>query len=161
MADNVLHRNINMLAIMEQDLVDKVKAAFAANPEVELDVYGVFDLDELERLQESSFRNQLAVGVGYLGAERLGSESSNISTGFARTLNYNFIVLLAVPTSDSGATRYSATRLLTVIRNSIMGTRISNDTLQRQWSIVREKPEIGESNRNMLLRITVRSRVAE
>lgn len=151
MADLQLNRDPDMLDRLEQDLMDKVTAAYAEFPEVSVEVYGVFDLEDMERLQESSLGNQLAVGVGYLGADRIGDNvTTDRGAPAARIMLYTFVILLAVPATDVGANRHSATRLMTIMRNKILGTKVAGDNTQRTWNIVREKPEISESNRNML-----------
>ena len=153
MANYQLNRDINLIDVLENDLVTKAKAAYAPYPEIDIDIYGVFSLDHLEQLQESSLSNQLALGVAYLGAERTSDiPGVNVDRGplGVRMVTYSFIIVVAAPVTDQLANRHSATRLLTILRNKILGTFVVGDNTQRAWNIVREKPEISESNRNML-----------
>lgn len=150
----LLNLDDTMIERMEADLVSKVQAAYNAAG-VEVAVYGVFSLDDLEKKQESELCGAIGIGVGYLGAEPTGVDTNpkaalNVSRGEAmKALDFMYMIILAVPTNGCDE-RFPATKLLTIMRRKIMGSTISGDEVNRTWAFVKEGPQISESSDTML-----------
>lgn len=147
----LLNLDDTMIERMEADLVSKVQAAYNAAG-VDVAVYGVFSLDDLEKKQESELCGAIGIGVGYLGAEptpNVGTQL-NVSRGVAaKPIDFMYVIILAVPTQGCDE-RFPATKLLTVMRRKIMGSTISGDEVNRTWMFVKEGPQISESSDTML-----------
>src|SRR5471032_1552535 len=149
----ILNRDPAMLVRMEQDLIAKASATKSAYPGIDINIYGVFDLEDLSRLQESDLSNGIGVGVGYLGLDPFVPAPGTANAARApavKMMVFSFILLLAVPATDGDANRFNAATYLSMLRAQILGTTIDGDTTQKTWNLYREKPEIGESTRTML-----------
>jgi len=144
-----------MVERMEADLGAKASAAYTAAG-ISPAILGVFSLDDLEKKLESDLCGKLAVGVGYAGAEPTAVVSNpkaplNVgSSNAAKTVDFIFTVILAVPTGPECTERHSATKLLTILRLGILGSTVSGDNTNRTWAFVRESPNITESTETML-----------
>lgn len=149
----LLNRNPDMVERMEDDLREKAALAYANVPDLEINVYGVFSLDHLETMLESDLCNGVGVGVGYAGSVPVTKEGPNLNTdrgSAAATLEFSFVIVLAVPTEESCGTRHNATKLLSLLRAGILGRPVGRDTTNRTWVFVGEKPEISASTKSML-----------
>jgi len=150
-----LNADDDMLSRMEQDLVDKVQLAVTAAG-IAQTVYGVFSIDDLENKTETDLCQKIGVGVAYAGAEptRITTNPKdhlNVAGGqAAKTIDYIFQIILAVPTGKTCDERAKAAKLLTVLRRRILGTHISGDLANRTWAFAREGPNIPESTDTML-----------
>lgn len=148
-----LNSDFEMIERMELDLVSKAQTAFTAAG-LTANIHGVFSLDDLEAKEESDLCNMLAVGVGYAGAETYDTQRSNLNTApggpAVKNVDFAFAVILAVPHGVDCAERYSATKLLTVLRLGIIGSIVSGDIASRTWAFVREFPNIQDSTDSML-----------
>lgn len=147
-----LNQDNDMIERMEADLVAKAEDAFAA-ASLEAGIYGVFSLDDLEEKTEEDLCKKLAVGVGYAGAEPASDPKGLNSAPGGNTskgVDFLFHVILAVPHGPDCTERYSATKLLTVLRRSINGTTCSGDATNRTWSFVKELPNVQDSTDTML-----------
>lgn len=149
----LLHHDDAMLERMELDLVVKSQTAYAAAG-LSANIHGVFSLDDLEGKEESDLCGLLAVGVGYAGAEPYDPQKAQLNTApggsAVRMVDFLFHIILAVPHGRDCMERYSATKLLTVLRRGILGTSCSGDATNRTWAFVREFPNITESTDTML-----------
>lgn len=151
----LLQRDDDLIERLEKDLIDKATAAFAAAT-LTGGVYGVFSLDQLETLNEADFCRHIAVGIGYMGCEPTPRDSEARtgqnpgSSNAARLLDFIFAVVLAVPTGEQCTERYDATKVLTILRKSIMGTPVTGDVANRKWMFAREFPNVSESTSQML-----------
>jgi len=65
-------------------------------------------------------------------------------------IDFLFHVILAVPHGKDCVERYSATKLLTVLRRSIQGKHCDGDATNRTWTFVKEFPNVTESTDTML-----------
>lgn len=149
----LISNDLDMIEKMEADLVAKIAAALEGNPNIDsMAVHGIFSLDHLETMLASQLCNDIGVGVGFVGAERMGSRTDlNVDrSNPAAMLDFKFVVVLAVPTEESCGTRHNATRLLTLMRRGILGKTIANDSVSRTWNFVSEHPEISASTKQML-----------
>lgn len=150
-----LNQDPDMVERMEKDLTSKVKEAFESAG-VSSMVFGVFSLDDLETKSKDELCNKLAVGVGYVLSEPTAVSTNqkdplNVgSVNAAKTVDFVFSIILAVPTGPECAERYSATKLLTVLRQSILGSTVSGDSTNRTWAFVKEAPNVAESTEEML-----------
>lgn len=153
--NKLIHLQDDMIEQMENDLVAKVTAAYTA-ANLDIGVYGVFSVDDLENKVESELCNKIAIGVGYMGAEPTALDSNpkaplNVSRGVAaKTLDFMFLVILAVPTGPMCDERFDATKLLTMQRKRIMGSDVAGDVADRTWAFVKEGPEVSASSDTML-----------
>lgn len=148
-----LNQDNEMIERMELDLVAKAKEAFfTAN--LEALIHGVFSLDELEELTETSLCQKLAVGVGYAGAESASDPKGSLNSGpggnTTKMVDFLFHVILAVEHGKECVERYSATKLLTVLRRGIQGKICSGDQTNRTWAFVKEFPNVTDSTDTML-----------
>lgn len=152
MATLMLNKDNSMLQRMELDLVNKVTAAYNAAG-LTANIHGVFSLDDLEQKEESDLCGLLAVGVGYAGAEPAeprGQLNTAPGGSAAKMVDFMFHLILAVPHGLNCVERYEATKLLTVLRNSILGSSCSGDATNRTWAFVKEFPNIADSSDTML-----------
>ena len=151
----LLNRDQSMIERMEGDLATKCAAA-VAGISVTAGVHGVFSLDDLEKKTEADLCGGIAIGVGYMGAEPTHLDTNpkaalNVGKGEAvKSLDFMFTVILAVPTGADCAERYDATKILTVLRQTIMGSDVDGDHVQRSWAFVKEQPNIAASTDTML-----------
>lgn len=154
MATTLLNKDPAMIERMESDLTEKVRAALANVPDIELNVNGVFSLDHLETLLESDLCNGIGVGVAYLSTEPHAATAQgqgNVDRGnAAKSLDFSYIIVLAVPTEAACGQRHNATQLLTLLRLNILGSAVGGDRVQRTWDFVRERPEISDSTKTLL-----------
>lgn len=145
----------DMIEAMEKDLQSKAMTAYQT-ASLSPTVFGVFSLDQLEEHTESELCGKLAVGVGYAGAEPTAVDSNpkaplNVGSNNAvKTVDFLFTIILAVPTGAECAERYSATKLLTILRKGILGSTIAGDSTNRTWAFVKEAPNVSESTDTML-----------
>lgn len=150
-----LNTDIDMIERMEADLFVKVRNALGVYGLTQ-NVHGVFSIDDLENKLGSDLCNHIGVGVGYWKAEPTNVTTDpkanlNVDRGMAvKTLDFLFMVILAVPTGGQCAERQSATKVLTGLRLSIMGSEVAGDKTARTWAFVRESPVIDESDDAML-----------
>lgn len=151
----LLNLDDTMIERMEGDLSQKCAAAFA-DAGVQAGVHGVFSLDDLEKKQESDLCGGIGIGVGYLGADPTAVDTNpkaplNVSRGEAvKSLDFMFVVILAVPTGIDCLQRYDATKLLTILRRKIMGSSVDGDQVQRTWAFMKEAPDVTASTQTML-----------
>lgn len=151
-----LNEDNEMIERMEVDLSSKAQAAFVTAG-VSPSIHGVFSLDDLERKTEEELCQRVAVGVGYWGAKphagesaQRGSQNTAPGGNAVKMVDFVFMVILAVPHGENCLERYSATRLLTVLRRGINGSTVSGDATNRTWTFVSETPNITESTDSML-----------
>lgn len=147
-----LQDQLDMLERLELSLVSKAQEAFIAAG-LTANIHGVFSLDDLEDQTESDLCGKLAVGVGYAGAEpgtEARGQSSAPGGNTVKVIDFLFHVILAVPHGKGCAERYSATKLLTVLRRSIQGTPGDGDATNRTWTFVKEFPNVNDSTDTML-----------
>lgn len=147
--------DVRQIARMEADLV--LKAQNAVNRHnIESKVHGVFSVDDLESKLESELCNKIGVGVGYARIEPTALKADpkaplNTGGGVAvKTLDFLFVVILAVPTGSQCDERHSATEVLTALRFDIMGSVVAGDVTGRTWDFVREGPDVEASTDTML-----------
>lgn len=151
----ILNRDVTMIERMEGDLATKCGAALT-QVSITAGVHGVFSLDDLEKKTEADLCGSIAIGVGYMGAEPTHLDSNpkaplNVGKGEAvKSLDFMFTVILAVPTGADCMERYDATKILTVLRQKIMGSDVDGDQVQRTWAFVKEQPNIAASTDTML-----------
>ena len=151
----ILNRDADMIQRMETDLATKCAAAFAS-VQIAAGVHGVFSIDDLEQKTASDLCGNIAIGVGYMGAEPTNLDSNpkaalNVGRGEAvKSLDFMFMIILAVPYGDACLERYDATKLLTLLRQTVMGSTVDNDAVQRTWAFVKEQPQISASTETML-----------
>lgn len=148
-----LNQDNDMVERMEKDLAGKAREAFySAN--LMAGIHGVFSLDDLETQTETDLCKKLAVGVGYAGAEPASDPKGHLNSApggnTVKAVDFLFHVILAVPHGPDCSERYSATRLLTVLRRSIQGTLCSGDATNRSWGFVKELPNVQDSTDTML-----------
>lgn len=140
----------DQLARLEKDLIDKACAALN-EAEVNSMVYGVFSIDDLETKAEKDLDGRLAVGVGYQGCAPKGSHNNPTQGNVGGINEVLFMIMFAAPSDEVCSQRYSATKIMTILRRSIAGSAVpSDERTQRCWNFVREKPEIAESTPTML-----------
>ena len=147
-----LNQSNDMIERMEHDLVTKAQTAYA-NSGLTAKIHGVFSLDDLEDKEESDLCNGLAVGVGYAGAEAVHPKAPmGTAPGGAapKMVDFIFHIILAVPHGTGCTERFDATRLLTALRFSILGTSCSADSTNRTWAFEKEFPNITDSTDTML-----------
>lgn len=150
--NNMLNRDDQMIQRMELDLVEKAQTAYALAG-LSANIHGIFSLDDLGVKEESDLCGLLAVGVGYAGAEpsHPGGQLTTAPGGnAAKMVDFVFHLILAVPHGNGCVERYDATKLLTVLRRSILGSTCSGDTTNRTWAFVKELPNIADSTETML-----------
>lgn len=151
----LVHLNDDLLSLLESDLASKAQAAFVSSG-VASNIYGVFSLDDLEAKQEKELGHNVAVGIAYSGSQPLaidtrpGASAAPGQGMSARMLQYEFLVLLAVPTDQQCEERYNATKLLTVLRRRIHGSKVADDDGSRRWSFLKEAPRVDQSTSTML-----------
>lgn len=144
-----------MIEQMELDLVTRAQQAFVSTS-VAPNVYGVFSLDDLENKTRNELSHKIAIGVGYVGAERTAIETNpkgSVSPGMgnaSKMLLFRFVVILAVPAAAECLERYTATKLLTILRRGIFGGDVASDYGQRKWSFEKEAPMLEASTEDML-----------
>ncbi len=148
-----LNQDFDMVERMELDLIAKATSAFTA-ADVAAGVFGVFSLDDLEHKTEAELCQKIALGVGYTGAEPRDNAKAALGTApggsAVKVIDFMFAVILAVPHGDYCQERYSATKLMTVLRRGILGSSVSGDSTNRTWSFVKEFPNISNSTDTML-----------
>lgn len=147
-----LNKDPEMIERMELDLVEKAKTAFEAAG-VTSNVFGVFSLDDLENKMEKALSMKVGIGVGYLDTRPVEIETNpraGAVSGAVKTLNFKFLVILAVPTAEGCLERYTGTKLLSILRLSILGSTVAGDPVQRKWGFDREGPNVDASTDTML-----------
>lgn len=151
----LVHLDDEMIERMEIDLADKAAQAFTAAG-VLSNVYGVFSLDDLETKAEGELSRKPAVGVGYAGSAPMEVENNALrsaapgQSSAMRMLSYKFQIILAVPTGPECLERYTATKLLTILRRRIHGAVVAGDGSQRRWNFQQERPHDAESTETLL-----------
>lgn len=151
----MLNKDVNMIQRMEEDLTEKAKVAFTTY-QLKQNIFGVFSLDDLEGKLESDFCNNIGVGIGFMQVVPTGLTTDpkaplNVgSQNAVKQLDYFFGVILAVPTGEQCKERNNATKVLTALRFSIMGSVVAGDASSRTWAFVKEAPEIAQSSDTML-----------
>lgn len=143
----MLNQNNDMIEVMENDLIAKIQVAIDCNADLKMNVYGVFNIDDLERKQASDLGAQVGVGVSYVGARKTEGNTPGVP---AKQVQFAFSVILAVPAGELSDERHPATKLLTVLRRAILGKPIAGDRVQRCWDYVSETPEPSASTATML-----------
>lgn len=144
-----------MVERMEVDLATKAAAAFVATG-LSAKVYGVFSLDDLEEKMQNELQSKIGIGVGYHKASPLAISSNAAASaspgrsGAVKMIQYEFLVILATPTDRKCMERYTATKLLTILRRSIHGSTVAEDAGQRVWNFMLEKPEPEPSTDTMM-----------
>ncbi len=150
-----LNTDIHQIERMELDLRKKVQDALTAHSITSL-VHGVFSLDDLENKLQSDLCAHIGVGVGYLRTEPTALVTDakahlNVGGGVAvKTLDFYFMVILAVPTGAQCNEVHHATQVLTALRFGIMGSTVAGDDSNRKWAFVQEAPNVSESTDTML-----------
>lgn len=149
----LLTNDIDMIERMELDLVTKAQVAFTTAG-LTANIHGVYSLDDLEDKEVSDLCGLLAVGIGYAGAEPYNVHKVSLNTApggeAVKLVDFLFHVILAVPHGRGCMERYSATKLLTILRQGILGTSCSGDMTSRTWAFVKEFPNIVDSTEAML-----------
>ncbi|MEG1121281.1 MAG: hypothetical protein RSE62_03660 [Citrobacter sp.] len=149
-----LNQDPLMIQRMEESLVANCRAALAAHETIDSVVYGIFSLDDMEKLQEGELGEKIAVGVGYLGSQpssAVGGSQYNGEGGLGgKTIDFTFMAMLAVPANDQVPRRYDAGAILSILKFYTMGAAVEDGRTQRPWMFVQEKPEIADSTRTML-----------
>ena len=149
-----LNQDPLMVKRMEDSLVENCTAALKEYDSIDAVVFGIFSLDDMEKLMEGELGEKIAVGIGYLGSQpstAIGGSQYNGEGGLAgKTLDFTFMVMLAVPANDQVPRRYDAAAILSILKFYTLGAAIEDGRLQRPWMFVQEKPEIADSTRTML-----------
>lgn len=148
----MLNDDNDMIERMEGDLVAKAQLAYLAAA-LDANIHGVFSLDDLETINQADLCKKIGVGVGYAGAEPVtvhAPQGSQPGGKGVQMTDFLFHLILAVPHGEDCLERYSATRLLTILRRSINGKPCDGDTASRTWAFVKEFPNITESTESML-----------
>lgn len=146
-----LKDDVDLLERMEKDLINKVADALNEYG-VDSVVHGVFSIDDLENKTQKDLNGLLAVGVGYQGASRPGRGANNPTQGNAAAMGeYFFMIMFAAPSDAVCSQRYTATKVMTILRKAILGKPVDSDErTQRCWDFVQEKPETDVSEESML-----------
>lgn len=153
-----LHDNPAFLEVLEQDLIDKLKNA-VNNAGLCGHVYGVFSLDDLESKNAEDLNGGIAFGVAYQGMKPITEHRDQLNPGKGPAVQMAdafFMVLVAAPVAEFCNQRLTAHRLLTVLRQGILGKPVTaggslgRNEVSRTWVFVQEKPETGESDEKML-----------
>lgn len=150
----LLNLDPEQLQRMEDDLAQKVQDALAGLT-LSVKIHGIFSIDDLENKRVSDLCNgpSMAIGIGYLGSEGLERPQRNVTTSHgnaAKAVEFSYMILLAIPADDKCTRRYDGMKLLAALRNRILGSTIDGDRVNRVWDFVQEKPDIGESSKEML-----------
>lgn len=146
-----LNKDPDMILTMENDLKQKVQFAIDSNPSMRMVVHGVFSIEDLEQKLESDLGGTIGVGIQYVGCERSKSEAPVVGRNDAVcSVTFSFAIVLAVPATEFSEERINAGSLLTILRSSVLGTAIADDSGQRVWSFVRELAEPSASTPTML-----------
>lgn len=148
---------VEVLELLELDLIEKIRDAVTAAG-LGSAIHGVFSLDDLEKKTEGSLNGRVAFGVAYQGITPVTEHKElNVAKGNAAAMaDFIFAVLVAAPVDTLCSQRITATRLLTILRNGILGKSVNagepqgRNSVARAWNFVQEKPEIGESSETML-----------
>lgn len=148
--------DVQMIERMERDLTSKAKVALGRYDMGDY-VFGVFSVDDLELKRRDDLCGKMAVGVGYFRTVPVASETTSragalnpgLSTA-AKTLSFEMVVMLAVPTNDGCSDRVQATAVLSALRMQILGSKVAGDPSNRTWDFVREGPEVEASSDTML-----------
>lgn len=160
MSNKFLPDNPDMLEVLEKDLIKKIKVAVqAAN--ISGSIHGVFSLDDLEKKTSDDLCGGIAFGVGYQGAAPITEHTDQLNPGKSNAVqqtDIRFMVLIAAPVDDLCSQRLTGMKLLTILRQGILGTSIESvpgqpagrNEVQRTWTFVQEKPEVSESTETML-----------
>jgi hypothetical protein len=160
MSNTFLLDNPDMLEVLEKDLIKKIKSALTAAG-VSGCVHGVFSLDDLEKKTADELCAKIAFGVGYLGASPITEHTAQTNPAKGNAIQVSdvrFMVLVAAPVDDLCSQRLTGMKLLTILRQGILGTSIEEvpgqpagrNQVQRSWVFVQEKPEVSESTETML-----------
>jgi hypothetical protein len=148
----------DLLTVLENDLINKVKEA-VCNVQIEGTVHGVFSLDDLEAKTADSLCGGIAFGIGYQGCSPITPDKPQLNPPQGNAVqmgNFMFMVLVAAPVDAFCSQRLTATTLLTILRQGILGKPVVADKVlgrnepQRTWTFVQEKPELSESTETML-----------
>lgn len=147
--------DITQITRLETDLLDRAEKIMLKY-DLAGEIAGVFSLDDLEAKLASDLCRHIGIGVGYLKTvpSEAGQEarnSPNPGGGIAaKTLDFFFVVILAVPTGEQCSERHSATKVLTALRFDILGSIVAGDESQRRWNFVSEGPDVEASSDTML-----------
>lgn len=147
-----LNQDNEMIERMERSLVSHAGASII-QAEAQASVFGLFSIDELEERTVADLCNKLAIGVAYAGAEPSNAKDTTSSAPGGREVKmveYVFHVILAVPYGEKCLERYSATKLLTILRRGINGKTCDGDTTNRAWAFVKEFPNVNQSTDSVL-----------
>ncbi len=146
----LLHNNPNMVEVLEKDLIDKT-TAIAASANIDIGIAGVFSLDDLEAMTVNDLCRKLACGISYLGAEDHAPAAVTTNTNSARMSDFNFIVVVAVPVTKAGSeNRLDGSKMLSVLRQQLQGTKVVDSKAEVRWFFVKETPQPSESNNTIL-----------
>lgn len=161
-----MHQDPKLIEVLEKDLIDKAFVALT-DADIGADLYGVFSLDDLDRRTEAELNGDVALGVAYSNTTNT-SVRENASDKQVDMLAYQFLIVVACPTSDDGAGRVPGTRVLTALRQKIktaivgdtevpqgfpgqvVGLRKALGSTQRRWQFVQEVAQVEESTPTML-----------
>lgn len=160
MSNVLLPNNPDLLEVLERDLIHKIKDS-VSKAGLGGNVYGVFSLDDLETKSAEDFCGGVAFGVGYQGTKPVTENAGQINTaktGALQTCEVLFLVLVAAPMDEMCSKRLTGMKLLTILRQGIMGSSVSavpgepagRNEVQRSWAFVGERPEVSESTSTML-----------
>lgn len=139
-----------LLDRLEEDLLDKIENIVNAS-DIASRLYGVFSVDDLEAKEAKELGTQMAIGVGYMGSRNQTNNNAPDKGNVADLAEYRYMVLIACPVDPLCSERPDATRLLSLLRNNINNTDITDSTrTQRRWKWVEEAPQISESDNTML-----------
>lgn len=154
MAALPLNQDPFMAQRMEQSLISNCTDALAEYPDLNANVMGVFSLDDMEKLQESSLAERIAIGVALISITPVSARRDPQYNGeggpAGKMLDFTFMVILGLPANDQYPRRFDASAILSILRFHTLGTGIEDGRMQRPWEFVQEKPEIADSTRTML-----------
>lgn len=160
MSNIFLPDNPDMLEVLERDLIQKIKEA-VSKAGMNGNVFGVFSLDDLEHKKAEELCEGIAFGVGYQGIKPVTEHSSQLNPAkgpAVQMCDVMFLVLVAAPTDEMCSKRLTGMKLLSILRQGILGSSVKTvpgqplgrNEVQRSWSFVQERPEVGESSDTIL-----------
>lgn len=150
----LLNRDLDRIKTMECDLAQKMKQCFSETPDLHINVHDVFSLDDLEEKRAADLCNGVAVGIGFVEAMPVvdpKADPGSVNRGpRGAMIDYRFVAVFAIPTVGACGERHDATKLMTVAMDSILGSAVDGDTIQRCWEFVGQKSETGASTKEVL-----------
>lgn len=153
----MLAKDPRVIQRLEQDLTNKCRAILQES-DLSSNVHGVFSLDDLEKKTQNELGSAIGVGVGFSGREvnknsdpkTSNDMRSQVRGNVAAIADYNFIVILAVPTDEVCSIRFDATTILTLLATGIVGSSAEDARARGCWEFIKDGPEVGESTNTCL-----------